>query len=86
MNTVPSPILTARLVFVPGVDRNEILITRSADVAGFDEVVATTSWQPAGEPGVASWDRELERLGYQRTSPWRPSEGGFQTNVQPLKQ
>jgi hypothetical protein len=48
-------------------------------------VIAESTWPPAEnyQPGPATWDWRLHRLGYDRTGPWQPDEFGFACNVQP---
>lgn len=36
--------------------------------------------------GVTAWDSALAALGYVRTSPWTPAQGGFRANVAPNDQ
>jgi hypothetical protein len=68
----------AWLSFPPGLDE-----TRLA-VADDTAVVAEHVWRPVGNyrPGPATWDWQLNVLGYTRISAWQPDELGFGCNVE----
>jgi hypothetical protein len=57
--------------------------TRLAIVVN-NEVIAETTWRPADnyQPGPATWDWALHRLGYDRRSPWQPEPLGFGYEVE----
>ena len=48
-------------------------------VADYTGVIAEMTWRPPDnyQPGPATWDWELHRLGYDRRSPWQPEPVGF---------
>jgi hypothetical protein len=56
---------------------------RAAPVVDDTSVIAETTWRPSDnyQPGPATWDWALHRLGYDRRSPWQPEPLGFACNV-----
>jgi hypothetical protein len=64
--------------FPPGLDE-----TRLA-VADGTAVVAEATWRASDNyrPGPATWDWQLNMLGYARISAWQPDALGFGCNVE----
>jgi hypothetical protein len=76
------PTYTARLSFVVGQDENRLLVL---DEHG--ERAAEINWRPTSYdmPGPSDWDWRLHKLGYSRSSQWRPDSDvgiGFTCHVE----
>jgi hypothetical protein len=56
------------------------------EVAVFDEHGTELASRPLAPdaPGPDAWTRALANLGYRRTTPWTPAQGGFRCGVEPL--
>jgi hypothetical protein len=74
------PTIRAVVSFPPGLDE-----TRLAVVDGTAVLVEKT-WRPSDNyrPGPATWDWQLNVLGYTRTSPWALDELGFAAGAEPV--
>jgi hypothetical protein len=72
------PTIRAVLTIPAGLDETRLAVV---DDTSF---IAETTWRPSDnyQPGPATWDWALYRLGYDRTSPWRPDQAGFSCTVQ----
>jgi hypothetical protein len=65
--------------FPPGLDETRIAVVDS------DAIIAETILRAADNhrPGrPTTWDWQLNRLHYARTSPWRPDELGLRADVE----
>jgi hypothetical protein len=72
------PTIRAVLTIPAGLDETRLAIV---DHAG---VITETTWRPSDnyQPGPATWDWHLHRLGYDRRSPWQPEPQGFGCEVE----
>jgi hypothetical protein len=72
------PTYGAQLVIPPGLDETRLNVE--------DEHchhVTGTTWRPENyQSGPSEWDWRLHRLGFERRSPWRPTELGFAADVE----